>query len=111
MSASTSDSTQLSVYSLQNENGLTMSVTNLGGKIISLWVPDKDGTLGNIVLGYDSIKRYLKGNPYFGAIIGRYGNRIAKGKFLLEVYVHTKWFEFDNFAIYQRTKQLKGFFS
>ena len=84
MSASTSDSTQLNVYSLQNENGLTMSVTNLGGKIISLWVPDKDGTLGNIVLGYDSIKRYKKGNPYFGAIIGRYGNRIAKGKFLLD---------------------------
>lgn len=84
MSVSASDSTQLSVYSLQNKNGLTMSVTNLGGKIISLWVPDKDGTLGNIVLGYDSIKRYLKGNPYFGAIIGRYGNRIAKGKFLLE---------------------------
>ena len=84
MSASTSDSTQLNVYSLQNENGLTMSVINLGGKIISLWVPDKDGTLSNIVLGYDSIKRYKKGNPYFGAIIGRYGNRIAKGKFLLD---------------------------
>ncbi len=60
-----------------------MSVTNFGGRIVSLWVPDKNGTPGNIVQGYDSVKKYLTGNPYFGAMIGRYGNRIAKGKFTL----------------------------
>ena len=86
MSQSTSDSlaAQLTVYTLGNSSGLSMSVTNFGGRIVSLFVPDKDGTASNIVLGYDSLKQYLTGNPYFGAIIGRYGNRIAKGKFSLE---------------------------
>ena len=75
---------QLQVYSLGNQNGLKMSVLNYGGKIVSLTVPDKTGTPGDIVLGYDSLKQYLKGNAYFGALIGRYGNRIAKGKFTLD---------------------------
>jgi aldose 1-epimerase len=74
----------LNVYTLANKNGLTMRVTNLGGRIISLMVPDKNGTLGDIVLGYDSVDQYRNGNPYFGAMIGRVGNRIAKGKFTLE---------------------------
>ncbi len=86
MSTLTTDSlaAQPKVYSLQNKNGLKMSVTNFGGRIISFWVPDKNGSMGNIVLGYDSVSQYLTGNPYFGAMIGRYGNRIAKGKFSLE---------------------------
>ena len=75
---------KLMVYSLENNNGLKMTVTNYGGKIISLFVPDKDGTMGDVVLGYDSLKQYLNGNPYFGAIIGRCGNRIANGKFSLD---------------------------
>jgi len=74
----------LTVYTLVNKNGLTLRVTNLGGRIISLTVPDKRGTLGDIVLGYDSVEQYRSGNPYFGALIGRVGNRIAKGKFILE---------------------------
>ncbi len=74
----------LSTYDLQNKNGVKMSVTNFGGRIISLWVPDKDGRLSNVVLGYDSAKKYLKGNASFGATIGRYGNRLAKAKFTLE---------------------------
>lgn len=79
-----SPSNQLKTFSLRNSNGIKMTVTNFGGKIMSLWVPDKNGTLGNVVLGYDSASQYLKGNLYFGALIGRYGNRIAKGKFTLD---------------------------
>ena len=75
---------QLQVYSIENKNGLKMTVTNLGGRIISLWVPNKKGDLGDVVLGYDSVTQYSSGNPYFGALIGRYGNRIAKGKFKLD---------------------------
>ena len=70
-------------YPLTNKNGLKMKVTNFGGRIISLWVPDRRGALGDVVLGYDSASQYLRGNPYFGATIGRFGNRIAKGKFTL----------------------------
>lgn len=75
---------QLQLYTVQNKNGLRMTVTNFGGRIVSLWVPDKKGKLGDIVLGYDSLEEYLTGNPYYGALIGRYGNRIARGKFTID---------------------------
>jgi len=73
-----------SVYTISNTNGLKLSMTALGGKIMSLYAPDKNGVLGDIVLGYDSADQYLIGNPFFGAMIGRYGNRISKGRFSLE---------------------------
>ena len=76
--------TKIDLQTLQNKNGLKMSVTNFGGKIVSLWVPDKSGTLGNVVLGYDSVEKYINGNKSFGATIGRYGNRIAKARFSLD---------------------------
>ncbi|MBX2896127.1 MAG: galactose mutarotase [Cyclobacteriaceae bacterium] len=69
---------------LTNSNGLKATITPYGGKVISLWVPDKNGTLGDIVLGYDSASQYPSGNPYFGALIGRYGNRIGKGQFSID---------------------------
>ena len=75
---------KLALYHIQNASGVRMDVTNFGGRIVSLWVPDKSGNMGDIVLGYDSLNQYLSGNPYFGAMIGRYGNRISKGKFALE---------------------------
>jgi aldose 1-epimerase len=78
------DGTAVSLYTLSNKNGVSMSVTNYGGIITSLKTPDKNGTLQDIVLGYDSLAGYLKSSPYFGALIGRYGNRIAKGKFKLD---------------------------
>jgi aldose 1-epimerase len=84
VAASKADSVRLDVLTLQNSNGMRMTVTNLGGKITSLWVPDKDGVLANVVLGYDSVEKYIAGNPYFGAMIGRFGNRIAKGRFSLD---------------------------
>lgn len=69
---------------LKNKNGLVAVITPFGGKVISLWVPDKTGKLADVVLGYDLADEYIKGNPYFGALIGRYGNRIAKGKFTID---------------------------
>lgn len=81
----TADSTPtLEVYSLANKNGLTMTVTNYGGRIVTLLVPDKNGNMSDVVLGFDSLKRYLVGSHVYGALIGRFGNRIAKGKFKLE---------------------------
>ena len=77
-------SPKLEVFTLVNKNGAKMTVTNFGGRIMSLLVPDKNGGLSDIVLGYDSVSQYPSGNPYFGAMIGRYGNRIAQGKFSLD---------------------------
>jgi aldose 1-epimerase len=73
-----------STDTLINKHGLVAIITPYGGKLISLWVPDRNGKLGDVVLGYDSAEQYIWGNPYFGAMIGRYGNRIAKGKFTLD---------------------------
>jgi aldose 1-epimerase len=78
------DGTPMSLYTLKNSNGATMKVINYGGIITSLTVPDRAGKMGDIVLGYDSLEGYLTSSPYFGALIGRYGNRIAKGKFSLD---------------------------
>lgn len=75
--------TAIQKVSLQNRNGLRLSIINFGGKITELWVPDRAGTLQDVVLGYDTLEHYLSGNPYFGALIGRFGNRIANGKFVL----------------------------
>jgi len=73
------------LYTLKNKNGAEAAITNYGGRLVSLLVPDRNQKLVDVVLGYDSLKSYRKkGEPYFGAIIGRYGNRIAKGRFVLE---------------------------
>jgi aldose 1-epimerase len=76
-------------YTLTNSRGTTMKVINYGGIITSLSVPDRNSNFGDIVLGYDSLNGYVKANPYFGALIGRYGNRIAKGKFKLDGKVYS----------------------
>jgi aldose 1-epimerase len=78
------DGKEVTLYTVKNSQGVEMSVMNYGGIIVSLKVPDKNGKLDDVVLGYDSLSAYLKSNPYFGALIGRYGNRIAKGKFSLD---------------------------
>jgi len=72
------------VYSLKNAHGLDLRVIDYGGIILSLKVPDRNGTFDDVVLGYDSLADYLRSSPYFGAIIGRYGNRIAQGRFTLD---------------------------
>jgi aldose 1-epimerase len=71
------------IYTLSNRNGITVQITNYGGIITSIRVPGKNGQMGDIVLGYDSLGQYISNSPYFGAIAGRYANRIAKGKFSL----------------------------
>jgi aldose 1-epimerase len=71
------------LYTLSNANGMTVKITNYGGIVTSLIVPDKNCQLDDVVLGFDSLDQYLEGHPYFGALVGRYGNRIAKGKFTL----------------------------
>ncbi len=79
------DGKQVDLYILTNKNGLEMSVTNYGAKIVSLHVPDKNGKLVDVVMGHNNIDEYLSSQePYFGAICGRTGNRIAKGKFTLD---------------------------
>lgn len=75
---------QVDLFTIKNKNGLAAQITNYGGRVVSLWVPDKDGNFEDIVLGYESPEGYLQSNEiYFGALIGRYGNRIANGKFTL----------------------------
>lgn len=76
------DSTDL--YVLKNANGVEVTVTNYGGRIVSAMVPDKNGTLQDVVLGFDSISDYVNIPNNFGATIGRYGNRIAHGKITVE---------------------------
>ena len=78
------DGTALELFTLKNPSGMEVSVTNYGGIITSLKVPDRNGKIDDVTLGYDSIDGYLKSSPYFGAIIGRYGNRIAKAQFTLD---------------------------
>jgi aldose 1-epimerase len=75
----------VSIFILKNANNMQVAITNYGGRVVSMLVPDSKGKLVDVVLGYDSLKHYItKPEAYFGAIIGRYGNRIAKGKFELD---------------------------
>src|SRR5438445_5001080 len=79
----TSEGQNVDIYTLTNRRGAEVKITNYGGIITSLKVPDRKGKREDIVLGFDNLDAYLKGSPYFGAIIGRYANRIAKGRFTL----------------------------
>jgi aldose 1-epimerase len=84
------DGKAVTEYTLTNANGMQVSIINYGGTITKLMAPDKDGKMGDVVLGYESLDGYLqKNNPFFGALIGRYGNRIAKGKFTLDGKTYT----------------------
>jgi aldose 1-epimerase len=77
------------LYTLINSKGTEVKITNFGG-IVTSWISaDKNGNKSSIVLGYDSLSGYLATHPYFGAIVGRYGNRIAKGKFSIDSIEYT----------------------
>jgi aldose 1-epimerase len=85
----TVDGAEVQIFTLKNAHGLKATVSNYGGTLTSLLVPDKDGKMGDVILGFDDVSGYQsaafrKSNPYFGALIGRYGNRIAKGKFIID---------------------------
>ncbi len=78
------------LYILKNANGMRAAITNYGGRLVSLLVPDKNGKLTDVVVGFSSLKDYINSTePYFGATIGRVGNRIAKGKFSISGNVYT----------------------
>jgi aldose 1-epimerase len=84
------DGQAITKYTLTNPSGMQVSIINYGGTITDIITPDKSGNNGNVVLGFDSLTGYLqKGNPYFGSLIGRYGNRIANGKFTLDGKAYT----------------------
>ncbi len=76
------DGQPVQIYTLTNSQGMEARITNFGGIVVSLKTPDRNGNLADIVLGHDSVEKYA-GSPYFGALIGRYGNRIANGQFTL----------------------------
>ena len=78
------DGRAVELFTITNAHGVEMRVTNYGGIITALRTPDRGGKFDDIVLGYDSVAGYLRDSPYFGAIVGRYGNRIARGQFTLD---------------------------
>ena len=81
----TVDGKPTALYLLKNKNNVQAAITNYGARVVSLIVPDKNGNMTDVILGYDSIGKYVRHpETFFGAIVGRYGNRIAKGKFKLD---------------------------
>ncbi|HVX67230.1 MAG TPA: aldose epimerase family protein [Bryobacteraceae bacterium] len=79
----TPDGEAVQLYTLANKHGMEAKITTYGGRVVSLKTPDRNGKLDDVTLGFDNLDSYLKENPYFGAIVGRYGNRIAHGRFKL----------------------------
>src|SRR5262245_4515016 len=85
----TADGQLAELITLRSPSGVEMTVITYGGIITSLKTPDRSGALDDIVLGFDTLKMYEEKSPYFGCIIGRYGNRIAKGRFSLDGAAYT----------------------
>lgn len=83
------DGVEVGLYTLTNKNGMEVAITTYGGAVVSLKVPDRHGTLEDVVLGYDSLDGYVNDKVYFGAIIGRYANRIGQAKFTLDGKTYT----------------------
>ncbi|NGO40362.1 galactose mutarotase [Limisphaera ngatamarikiensis] len=79
----TRDGQPVEVFTLRNANGVEARIINYGGTVLSLKVPDRNGQFGDVVLGFDTLAEYEQKSPYFGCLIGRYGNRIAGGRFTL----------------------------
>jgi aldose 1-epimerase len=80
----TADGQTIELYTLTNRQGMQAAITNYGGRVVSIRVPDRNGKLADVVLGFDDLQGYLGNNPFFGAIVGRYANRIAKAQFRLD---------------------------
>lgn len=83
------DGAQVELYTLANRHGTEVRIMTYGGTITGLRTRDRAGKLADIVLGFDELEPYIKGTPYFGALIGRYGNRIAQGRFTLDGKAYT----------------------
>lgn len=80
------DFDSIKLYTFKNKSGMQVKITNYGAIVTAILVPDRDGKLGDVTLGYDRVEDYINAvdKPYFGAIVGRYGNRIAKGEFTID---------------------------
>ena len=78
------DTTEVYLFTMTNNNDMSVKITNYGGIVTSILCPDRKGNMADVVLGFDELQPYLDGHPYFGSIVGRYGNRIAKGKFSID---------------------------
>lgn len=85
----TADGEEVMLYTLRNKAGMEAKITNYGGIVVSLTAPDRNGKFEDIVLGYDTLAEYEAASPYFGALIGRFGNRIRSGKFELDGVEYT----------------------
>ena len=85
----TPDGQPVDLYVLSNKNGVEAAITNYGGAVVSLKVPDRNGKFGDVVLGYDSLDGYVNDKSYFGAIVGRYGNRIGHAQFSIDGKTYT----------------------
>lgn len=85
----TPEGKEIELYTLTNDKGLICKIMTFGAIITELHVPDRDGKMGDVVLGFDKLDGYLEKHPYFGAAIGRYANRIAKGKFTVDGKTYT----------------------
>ena len=84
------DKDSIYAYTIKNVHGLKAVISNYGATLLELWTPDKNGKSGNVILGFDSLSGYLqKGNPYFGAIVGRFANRIGRATFTIDGKVYT----------------------
>src|SRR3954468_3319723 len=79
----TAEGTPIERYTLTNANGLNAEIMTYGGTLLALRVPDRAGAFGDIVLGFDTLEPYLADHPFFGALVGRYSNRIAGAQFTL----------------------------
>ena len=80
----TAEGVPIDLYTLKNRQGMEARITNYGGLVVSVLTPNRHGKFGDVVLGCETLADYLKGHPHFGALVGRYGNRIARGKFKLD---------------------------
>lgn len=78
------DGTEVVLYTLVNAQGMRATITNYGGIVVSLTAPDRDGKFADVVLGFDTLAEYVSHSPYFGCLVGRFGNRIANGRFTLD---------------------------
>jgi aldose 1-epimerase len=85
----TEDGQQTDLYILTNKHGMEVAITNYGGTVVTLKVPDRNGQIEDVVLGYDKLDDYAAGKAYFGATVGRYANRIAHAKFTLDGATYT----------------------
>jgi aldose 1-epimerase len=80
----TTDGQHVDLYTLTNAHGMEVAITNYGGTVVSIRVPDRSGKFADVVLGFDNFNGYLSNTPFFGVVVGRYGNRIAKARFTLD---------------------------